>query len=120
MDSEPQQQKGMTSGESTPHLPFLLCSMLMTLSDSRLLDGSKGDVSIFFLHRNDSQETITSTSITEVESVASTQSRIYPAPPLNSPMTMSEVGDRELPNAVSRSNLPSLSSTPPTKRSSDP
>ncbi|KAK0863059.1 hypothetical protein LTR87_016364 [Friedmanniomyces endolithicus] len=57
--------------------------------------------SIFFLHRNDSQETITSTSITEVESVASTQSRIYPAPPLNSPMTMSEVGDRELPNADS-------------------
>jgi len=54
------------------------------------------------------RETITSTSITEIESVASTQSRIYPAPPLNSPMTLSEVGDRELPNAVSRSNLPTL------------
>ncbi|KAK0262294.1 hypothetical protein LTS09_003720 [Friedmanniomyces endolithicus] len=61
----------------------------------------KATSSIFFLHRNDSQETITSTSITEIESVASTQSRIYPAPPLNSPMTMSEVGDRELPNADS-------------------
>jgi len=44
MDSEQQQQKGMTSGESTPFRPILLCSMLMTFSDSRLLDGPKGDV----------------------------------------------------------------------------
>ncbi len=80
----------------------------------------KATSSIFFLQRNDSQETITSTSITEIESVASTQSRIYPAPPLNSPMTMSEVGDRELPNAVSHSILSSLPSAPSTKRSSDP
>ncbi|KAK1020763.1 hypothetical protein LTR33_018744, partial [Friedmanniomyces endolithicus] len=83
MDSEPQQQKGMTSGETTPDYSM----------------AAKATSSIFFLQRNDSQETITSTSITEIESVASTQSRIYPAPPLNSPMTMSEVGDRELPNA---------------------
>jgi len=44
MDSEPQQQKGMTSGESTTHLPVLRCSMLITLSDSRLLDGPEGNV----------------------------------------------------------------------------
>ncbi|KAK0946932.1 hypothetical protein LTR29_001514 [Friedmanniomyces endolithicus] len=85
MDSEQQQQKGMTSGETTPDYSM----------------APKATSSIFFLHRNDSQETITSTSITEIESVASTQSRIYPAPPLNSPMTLSEVGDRELPNADS-------------------
>ncbi|TKA74078.1 hypothetical protein B0A55_05229 [Friedmanniomyces simplex] len=90
MDSEQQQQKEMMSGESTPDYP----------------QTPKAASSIDRLHRSDSQETLR-TSITEVESVESvesfesTPSRDYPAPPLNSPMTMSEVGDRELPNADS-------------------
>ncbi|KAK3067277.1 hypothetical protein LTR53_015942 [Teratosphaeriaceae sp. CCFEE 6253] len=106
MDSE--LQKGVMSGDSTPEYPKTPAA---TSSIGRL-------------RRTDSQETLL-TSITEVESVQSTPSLNYPAPPLNSPMTMSEVGDRETPDPDSlASKLQSMPSnladvTPPKSQRDD-
>ncbi|KAK3109228.1 hypothetical protein LTR53_017748 [Teratosphaeriaceae sp. CCFEE 6253] len=106
MDSE--QQKGVMSGDSTPEYPKTPAA---TSSIGRL-------------RCTDSQETLL-TSITEVESIQSTPSLNYPAPPLNSPMTMSEVGDRETPDPDSlASKLQSMPSnladvTPPKSQRDD-
>ncbi|KAK4955353.1 hypothetical protein LTR10_007548 [Elasticomyces elasticus] len=80
-------EKESVSGDTTPDYP-----------KTPTAQSSVGN-----LKRRGSQESLS--AITEADSVESaetgTSSLNYPAPPLNSPMTQSEIGDRETPTPAS-------------------